>query len=132
MNVQTSAPQESFDIQTGMAVYAADGQKIGSVMDIVGFGTTKISRAGEHGSGESVIQAKTGSGYFNVDRTEIHSTRSSIPLCVPFRGIQDVVAGHGVTLNSTIIDELRHQADPRPAKTLVPATKRRRLWPKWL
>ncbi|HLJ69215.1 MAG TPA: hypothetical protein VKX16_17815 [Chloroflexota bacterium] len=134
MNGQTSAPQgtETFDIETGMAVYDPDGKKIGTVMEIAGFGATRIPRAGDRTIAELVIQAKTGSGYFNLDRREVLGTRESTPLCVPFHGIRDVVPGHGVILNDTIIDELRHQRDPRPAKTMIPVGKRWRWWSRWM
>ena len=34
----------TFEIENGMDVYLATGQKIGSVMEIAGFGSTKIPR----------------------------------------------------------------------------------------
>ena len=133
MDTPTFAPTNpnSFDIQTGMAVYASDDTKIGTVMEIVGFGATKVSQAGADGNPELVTEAKTGSGYFNMNRSQIEGGTAT-PLTVPFRGIKAVVAGHGVTLNDTIIDELSHQRDPRPPKKLIPATKRRKLLPRWL
>lgn len=130
--IHSQPKTECFDIESDMAVYTADGEKIGTVMQIAGFGSTKIRRAGDHGTAELVIQAKTGSGYFNIDRTEVQGIRAAAPLCVPFRGIQDVVPERGVILNDTILDELHHQRDPRPIKAMITPATRRRWWPKWL
>src|SRR5579859_3140598 len=101
---QTPSPKRAnaFDIRTGMAVFGADGQKLGTVMDIAGFGSTKIQSVDEHGTSELVTQAKTVGGYFNLDRREVEGIRAAPPLCVPFHGIQDVVPGRGVLLNDTI------------------------------
>src|SRR5579864_2739629 len=116
MNARISTPQstDAFDIQSGMAVYTVDGEKIGTVTEIAGFGSTKIREDGERGTAGLVTQAKTGSGYFKVDRTEVQGLRAVAPLCVPFHGIRDVVPDHGVMLNDTVIEELRQQAEPRP------------------
>jgi hypothetical protein len=122
---------ETFDIETGMAVYGANGEKIGRVAEIAGFGSTRIAGRPDDGATELVIQAKTGSGYFNVDRREVSGADVG-SLCVPFRGIAEVVPDHGVTLNDTIIEELRRQGDPRPIKQMSEPTVRRRRWPKWL
>lgn len=129
-----NAPEntDNFDIQAGMAVYTADGLKFGSVMNIAGFGSTRIPKAGEHDTAEFVIQAKTSSGYFNVDRRDVQDITPTPPLCMPFYGIQEVVPGHGVILNDSIIEQLRHQRDPRPAGTILPPATPRRWRPKWL
>jgi hypothetical protein len=123
--------EDTFDIRTGMAVYGSDGQKIGSVADIAGFGAARIPGVSALGVAELVIQAKTGSGYFNVDRKDAPSAATG-PLCIPFHGIKDVVPDHGVVLNDTIINELAHRQDPRPVVEATPPTRRRRWWPKWL
>jgi hypothetical protein len=127
---------EIFDIETGMDVHAADGQKIGRVAEIAGFGATRIPRIPDQGTGELVIQAKTGSGYFNVDGWNVQG-REAARLVVPFRGIHDIAPGRGVTLTATIIEEPRqqrelHSTDASIPKPMVPATIRRRWWPKWL
>lgn len=134
MDNERSAPEntDAFDIQTGMAVYDSNHQKIGSIIEIAGFGGVKVPKPGEEASGKLVVQAKTASGSFYVDRTAVEGVRAATPLCVPFHGIGEVTPGHGVTLNDTIINELHHQMDPRPVEELTPAGKPRRWWPKWL
>jgi hypothetical protein len=113
---------QSFDIEVGMAVLGASGQTIGSVTEIAGFGSTRVDHASDlHAT--KVTQAQTGTGYIKVARS------GSEDLYVPFRGIRDVVPDHGVTLNDTIIEELRHQLDP--TTTMIAATPQRRWWPKW-
>lgn len=122
---------DTFDLEAGMAVYAADGHRIGIVTEVAGFGNTKIPRSGDHDGTDFVIQAKTSSGYFNMDRENASSTPGAVPLCVPFHGIDDVRAGYGVTLNATIIEELARQGDPRSTPAIDP--KASRGWrPKWL
>jgi len=130
MSTQTYTPQttDTFDLQTGMDVYTADGQKMGSVMDIAGFGSTTVRKSDKHDAGELVIQAKTGTGYFNVGPGDGQGLQAAAPLRVPFYGIEDVVLGHGVTLNGTIIEELRQQRDPLPVKMMIPPTTPRKWW----
>jgi hypothetical protein len=134
MNATTSTPQDTdvFDIESGMVVFASDGEKIGTVMNIAGFGSTKIRRAGAAETVELVTEAKSGGGYFNVDRRGVQGVPDVAPLCVPFHGIQEVVAGRGVILNDTIIEQLQRQRDPRPAKVMIEPAVRRRWFPKWL
>src|SRR5947209_20496438 len=102
--IAPSQNTDTFDIQSGMDVYTTNGEKVGSVMDIAGFGTTMIRRAGAPETAELVIEAKSGGGYFNVDRRAVQGVRDVAPLCVPFRGVQEVVAGRGVILDDTLID----------------------------
>jgi len=135
MSATFGAPEntDGFDIQTGMAVYTTSGEKIGTVLNIAGFGTTKIAGAGEQGTAEPVIQAKTGSGYFHVDRREAQGLRTAAPLFVPFHGIKAGVIGHGGVGKDTIIGESSQRAAAEaPVTTITLPTPRKRWWPKWL
>lgn len=122
---------DTFDLQTGMAVYTADGQKFGTVSTIAGFGSTRLPRPTEHDSAEFVIQAKTSSGYFNVDREGVPNMPGAVPLCVPFHGIEEVRPDYGVILNTTIIKELADQGERRPSAAIAPKASKGWL-PKWL
>jgi hypothetical protein len=126
--IDTYTKTDTFDIETGMAVYGANGEKIGSVTEIGGFGSTRVGLTSMEEGGERITEARTGTGYFKValDR------EGAKGLVVPFHGIQHVTPGHGVTLKDAVITELPHQAeatDPGAAK--VEETPRRRWTMRW-
>jgi hypothetical protein len=136
-DVQASAPVPQygkdidFDLQTGMVAYGADGEKIGRVTEVEGFGSTQVVRASPEGIDESVTQAHSGTGYFKVNRQEVLGSGAT-DLCVPFRGIQDVTAGHGVTLNGTIISETAPNGHPAVPGIAEATDLLRSGWRRWL
>lgn len=134
-DVQTSraayAKDDAFDLEAGMAVYGPDGQKIGRVTEVAGFGATRLGTAPSQGTDARVTQAQSGTGYLKVNREEVSGPAAS-DLCVPFHGIQDVTAEHGVILNGTIISELRPDSGgPGSSRGKVTETQRGR-WHRWL
>ena len=113
--------QQAFDIETGMAVYGGNGQIIGTVTEIAGFGSTRIAPA--TGSADArVTQAQSGTGYLKVERPDREN------LYVPFHGIDEVIPGRGVTLLATMVDELRRGVDTLPRQADVTAQPQRRGW----
>ena len=114
--------QQTFDIDTGMAVFGANEQLIGIVAEIAGFGSTRISPA-SGSTGLPVTEAQSGTGYLRVKRGDGED------LYVPFHGIQEVVPGHGVTLTPTMGDELRRGVAPLTPQAEVTAQPQRRGWP---
>jgi hypothetical protein len=130
LQVNTPVPQYGkdidFDLQTGMVAYGVDGEKIGRVTEVEGFGSVQVVRASSEGIDESVTQAHSGTGYFKVNRQEVLGSGAS-DLCVPFRGIQAVTAGHGVTLNGTIISEAAPNGHASAATDV-----QRGGWHRWL
>lgn len=127
----TYGTTDAFDLETGMAVYGLNGQKIGRVAEVAGFGATHLGTAPLEGTDVRVTQAQSGTGYFKVNREDVLGADAS-DLCVPFHGIQEVTAEHGVVLNGTIISELRDHGDraaPNPVET--PRTQRGG-WYRWL
>lgn len=113
--------QQRFDIETGMAVFGANGQIIGAVTEIAGFGSTRISPpAGS--TVAQVTQAQSGTGYLKVERP------GRKDVYVPFHGIDEVIPGRGVSLTTAMLDELRHGVDPLPRKAPILAQPPRRGW----
>jgi len=113
--------QQTFDIETGMAVYGAHGQLIGTVTEIAGFGSTRIDHASDS-TGAQVTQAQSGTGYLRVERPGRED------LYVPFHGIKEVIPGHGVNLSATMLDELRRGVDVLAPQSEVTAQPQRRGW----
>jgi hypothetical protein len=89
--------KDDFDIQVGMAVYSAAGEKIGTVSQIAGFGSTRIHEVSAHQADGLATEAGSGTGYLKVDRTEV-SGPGAEEVVVPFPRIREVKAGYGVTL----------------------------------
>lgn len=87
-----------------MAVYGANGQIIGTVIEVAGFGSTCIGSA-SGSTGAQVTQARSGTGYLKVERP------GKDDLYVPFHGIEAVIPGRGVNLTAAALDELRASAD---------------------
>src|SRR5437016_1758697 len=118
MNTETSEARpgavvygkfDTFDIQTGMAVTRANGRKIGSVVEIAGFGATEMHANSAEGADELVTQASSGTGYIKVTREDVMGPGTK-DLYVPFHGIEDVTP-EGVILNDAVIAELSQQAE---------------------
>lgn len=118
--------QQTFDIQTGMPVFGANGESIGTVTAIVGFGSTRIDDATD-ATAKQVTEAQTGTGHFTVEGA------GNETLYVPFHGIKNVVHGHGVTLTADMIDELRSRAEapPRQPEPTPPPPSRWNLGHLW-
>ena len=123
---------ESFDIEVGMAVIGLEGQPIGTVIEVAGFGSTQLHDRAHRGAPKGVTQAQSGTGYLKVDRTDVVGRRDAPALCVPFHGIEGVTAERTVVLNGTVISELRDQADrTRLVSGALQPTQRGR-WHRWL
>lgn len=122
---------QNFDIGVGMAVSSGDGQRIGKVMEIAGFGSTQMYDSALRGTPGGVTQAQSGTGYIKVDRTDVPGNQDESPLFVPFHGIEQVTPEQGVVLNATVILELLDQAErTRPAAAAAPPPQRRG-WRRW-
>ena len=120
--MEHTVEQQTFDIETGMAVYGANGQIIGTVAEIAGFGSTRIDPA--PGSvGAQVTQAQSGTGYLKIERPGRED------IYVPFHGIDEVIPGHGVNLTATMLDELRRGVDTLPRQADVTAQPQQPAWP---
>src|SRR5947209_8578946 len=107
----------AFDLEIGMAVYDPNGQKLGTVTAVEGFGANLQGVAPSQGADDRVTQAQSGTGYFKVNREAVLGGGVS-DLTIPFRGIQGVTPEHGVTVNGTIIAQLLGQGatdGPQPA-----------------
>ena len=113
--------QQSFDIETGMPVYGGNGEIIGTVTEIAGFGSTRIDSA-LGSTGAPVTQAQSGTGYLKMERP------GRDDLYVPFHDIEEVIPGRGVTLTATIVDGLRPGVDTLPRQADVTAQPLRRGW----
>jgi hypothetical protein len=111
--------QQTFNIETGMAVYDGNGQLIGNVTKIAGFGSTRVDHATDAGAPQ-VTEAQSGTGYIRVEQA------GGKMVFVPFHGIKAVIPGHGVTLTPAMIDELRTRADgPAPESNVTMQTGER-------
>jgi hypothetical protein len=115
-----------FDLEIGMAVVGPDGQQIGRVTEVAGFGSTQLGTVELHQSDERVTQAQTGTGYFKVKRDDT-SDRSARDLCIPFHGIKEVTSEHGVVVNEEMIAEL-HEAGQRIVLNGPKPTSHRPWW----
>ena len=125
----TYAANDRFDLQTGMTVFDADGQDIGIVTDITGFGSTCVPPVGSSTESEPVIQARTGTGHFGVVRR-----LASVPdhLTVRFADIDRVTPGHGVTITRSGLEfAVRRQTADSPSilDTRTRRVRGSRLWP---
>lgn len=115
---------QAFDLEVGMAVYDPDGTMIGSVTAVEGFGSTRLGTLPESGRDNRVTQARGGTGYFKVKRTE--SAVDAADVVIPFSGIEGVTADHGVILSRAVAPEPSATVPtPEPA-----AQKRRGFWAK--
>src|SRR5947209_9998830 len=101
---------QAFDIETGMTVYGGNGQVIGIVTEIAGFGSTRIDHA-TNSEAPQVTEAQSGTGYLRVKGA------GGTTLHLPFHGIESVIPGHGVTLTKAMIDDLRTRADGPATET---------------
>ncbi len=96
--------KEDFDIQVGMDVYNSDGEKIGTISQVAGFGATRIHEVSAHQADGLATEAGSGTGFLKVDRTSVAGPGSG-ELVVPFSRIRDLKAGYGVTLIDAAIAE---------------------------
>ena len=96
--------KDDFDIQVGMAVYSAAGEKIGTVSQVAGFGSTRIHEVSAHQADGLATEAASGTGYLKVDRTEVLGPGTE-ELIVPFPRIRELKAGYGVTLIDAAIPQ---------------------------
>ena len=119
---------ESFDLEKGMSVFAADGTKVGTVIEVAGFGATDLRGVSGLGEETLVTQAQSGTGYFKVNHTGEPGS-STTELCVPFRGIQAVTAEGGVILTATILKDLTAGAE---VSVPTPKAKQARKWRRWV
>ena len=94
----------TFDLEVGMAVYGEDGQAIGNVTEVAGFGSTRLDPASDANAAR-VTQAQTGTGFFKVGRADMGD------LCVPFNGIKEIVQGQSVTLTAAGLAEAQRRAE---------------------
>ena len=121
--------QDIFDIRSGMDVHGADGQKIGTVAEVAGFGSSEVADPSEAGSADLVTQAQTGTGYFKMDPIGDVGRREDGAVVVPFNGIANVSLERGVTLNDTVMETLRRQKEePRAPEKLFEPKSERRWW----
>jgi hypothetical protein len=97
----------TFDIVIGMAVYGPDETKIGTVTEVSGFGSTLLRPTTGIEAGESVIQARSGTGYIKVKRDQGGTIAT-----VPFHDIASVVPGERVTIQSTPSSEPTRPLNP--------------------
>ena len=119
---------ESFDLQIGMSVFAADGSRVGIVSEVAGFGATDLPGGPGPGEERLVTEAQSGTGYFKVKRSGEPGSQTS-ELCVPFRGIQAVTAERGVILTTAIRTDVVSGAGVSGATS--PAREIRN-WRRWL
>jgi hypothetical protein len=96
--------KEDFDIQVGMTVYTAAGEKIGTVSQIAGFGSTRIHEVSAHQADGLATEAGSSTGYLKVDRTEVLGPGTE-ELVVPFPRIRESKPGYGVTLIDAAIPQ---------------------------
>jgi hypothetical protein len=101
----------NFDIGVGMAVSSGDGQPTVTVMEMAGFGSTKMYDSAHRGTPGGATQAQSGTGYIKVDRTDVPAKQDESPLYVPFHGTEVVTPEQGLVLNTTDIPELLDQAE---------------------
>src|SRR5579884_3576816 len=87
-----------------MAVYTAAGEKIGTVSQVAGFGSTRIHEVSAHQADGLATEAGSGTGYLKVDRTEVLGPGAE-ELIVPFPRIRELKAGYGVTLIDAAIPQ---------------------------
>lgn len=139
MDASTPAPgsdaavyrlDQDFDIRIGMEVYDPDGQRIGSVREFAGFGSTQTPRAPDQEIAVVETQAKTGTGYIKVDQEAVLGPGAT-DLCVPFHGIQQITPEATLILNGAVISELGRQAD-RAEQTIADQGRARQGgWHRW-
>jgi hypothetical protein len=115
--------KEDFDIHVGMTVYSAAGEKIGTVSQIAGFGSTRIHEVSAHQADGLATEAGSGTGYLKVDRTEVLGPGTE-ELVVPFPRIREATPGHGVTL----IDAAIPQTGLSEAESPVVEASKKRWW----
>src|SRR5947209_3936251 len=125
----TYGQDETFDIEIGMDVYGADGQKIGTVTEVAGFGSTQVQETSHPEAAESVTQARSATGYIIVDG--VLGTNGN-RLTVPFHGIATVTAEQGVVLNDTVISKLRAQAERTASIGDAAPPPQRGRWHRWV
>lgn len=111
---------DHFDVRAGMDVYDTRGTKIGTVVEVAGFGNTRIEEAGAMDSDGSVTQARSGTGFIKVKR----ETGGFTPDVVPFSRIESVVSGDRVVL----LDQLAAQPSAMPRGINVATTAGRSPW----
>jgi hypothetical protein len=118
---------DTFDLEVGMTVYGENGEVIGSVTEVSGFGSTHIDDASDANAAQ-VTQAQTGTGFFKVRRA------GKEDLCVPFHSIKEVVPGHGVTLTAAGIAQMQRTGEtptPPASGTAQPQRPKSRRWAFW-
>jgi hypothetical protein len=98
---------ETFNIQVGMAVHNSDGQLLGTIAEVAGFGATHIHDASRKEGAQEVTQTQSATGFIKIDRRAVVGERDVPSLTVPFHGVQTITPEHGVVLNDTVLAELR-------------------------
>lgn len=101
--------KDDFDIQTGMSVYGPNGEKIGTIASIAGFGSTRIHGVSEQQADGLATQASSGTGYVCVDQKDILGSEAK-DLVIPFNRITEVKPGHGVILHDAVVPSAREGA----------------------
>lgn len=84
---------QPFDVEIGMPVRDAAGQEVGTVVEVVGFGSTRVSGS----SGAKVTKAGSDTGYLKVRRRGSPDTDAQ-NLVIPFRSIAEISPEHLVIL----------------------------------
>src|SRR5947209_11424005 len=97
-----------------MAVYSAAGEKIGTVSQVAGFGSTRIQEVSAHQTDGLATEAGSGTGYLKVDRTEVLGPGTE-ELIVPFSRIRELKADYGVTLIDAAIPQAGLPREEPPA-----------------
>ncbi len=107
---------DSLDIRVGMTVRASDGQVLGTVTEVAGFGGTHFQDESRAAGEQSVTQALSGTGFFKIDRMAFDGRRDAPAPTVPFHSVQRVTAEDGVVLNEAALGELRTREQSTTAR----------------
>jgi sporulation protein YlmC with PRC-barrel domain len=99
---------QAFDVEPGMQVEDRDGQHLGTVEQVSGFGASRIGVAPSGFDGR-ISQAKSGTGYLTV------TPGAGEPLIVPFGNILSVQD------QRVIVQVQQRAAAPRPTVVPLPA-----------
>src|SRR4051794_33544109 len=89
---------DSFDIKAGMDVYGTDGQKIGEVTEVAGFGRPQAGDPADGTGNGRPSGAGSGTGYLRVKRTAAEGAVPPADLYIRFRDVQEVTPERGVVV----------------------------------
>ncbi|HEV3310339.1 MAG TPA: hypothetical protein VG815_07460 [Chloroflexota bacterium] len=128
---QSYSQTNNFDVKVGMTVYTAIGDKVGTVVNVAGFGTTRVLDGLQDSESGYTTQASGGTGHFGVKPSGGPSGESATPM-YKFSDIDKVVEDHGLILLAAVTDKATRKDQDVPKLSPSVDGGGLRQWSSWL